>query len=212
MCSVQVIETVAAYLNMLRANDAAAISEQVIEEIQALRENEFNYGDEVPLLPLLSSHLPRSSPLLLTRSHLHLILTFDSTCDLQEEPSENVDNLSQAMQLFEAEHWLCGEELFLAPPTVVRRWALPCLALLTARRMNVVLLSKHFAPKGTTGSPDELSQHAAGSEHLKHKNKGAEVQKEKSASVDAAGGELTEPWFGTRYSVRGSELCTFKHC
>ena len=45
------------------------------------------------------------------------------------------------------------------------------------------------------------------------KEKGAEMQKEKSAaSVDAAGGELTEPWFGTHYSVRGSELyCTFKH-
>lgn len=47
MTCVQVIETVAAYLNMLRANDAAAISEQLIDEIQALRENDFNYDDEV---------------------------------------------------------------------------------------------------------------------------------------------------------------------
>lgn len=43
----------AAYLNMLRANDAAAISEQVIEEIQALRENEFNYGDQVSPLAIV---------------------------------------------------------------------------------------------------------------------------------------------------------------
>ena len=83
MCSMQVIETVAAYLNMLRANDAAAISEQVIEEIQALRENEFNYGDEVLSLSLSLSLSPESlllssplhslaSPLSITLVHLYL--------------------------------------------------------------------------------------------------------------------------------------------
>ena len=70
ICSVQVIETVASYLNMLRANDAAAVSEQVIEEIQALRENEFNYGDEVH--SLTRSHSLYSSSLALFRVKLNL--------------------------------------------------------------------------------------------------------------------------------------------
>ena len=94
--------------------------------------------------------------------------------------------------------------------------------------MNVVLQSKHFAASkatGATGSADQLSQHAAASDQLKHKKskteekeketekksvkeaeteKGAEVPRERSASENAAGGELIEPWFGTRYTVRGS--------
>lgn len=136
-----------------------------------------------------------------------------------------MDELSQAMQMFAPEHWLCGEQLFLVPPSVVRRWTLPCLALLTARRMNVILFSKHHpshSGSGTNANANEqqkqqLDAAAAGGaeavEGVKHKKEkrsdGEEKEKRQkreseSANASCASGELTEPWFGTRYSIKGA--------
>lgn len=158
---------------------------------------------------------PISVCLFIVTSHHSLSTTCVVVC-FQDEPSENVDKLSHAMQMFAPEHWLCGEELFLAPSAVLRRWALPCLALLTARRMNVLILSKHFhsraGPESASSFSEQLPQHAGGSteEGVKHKRvKRKEMEKKSSESADATDVELTEPWFGTRYSVRGAPMFMF---